>query len=114
MSEDTEIRDERLDEGSTERTRDGEPRAALFEKDRASDLRSRWTDVQGRFVDDPRAAVKEADRLVDEVVKDLAQQFADERARLEAQWGRNEKVSTEDLRIALQRYREFFERLLSV
>jgi hypothetical protein len=43
----------------------------------------------------------------------LAEGFAAERENLEQQWGRGEDVSTEDLRIALQRYRDFFQRLLS-
>jgi hypothetical protein len=40
--------------------------------------------------------------------------FDDERRQLESQWGRNDKVSTEELRIAMRRYRSFFERLLSI
>lgn len=88
--------------------------AGLFEHDRAGDLRNRWSEVQARFVDDPREAVKAADALVDEVIRDLTTLFADERSGLETQWGRNEKVSTEDLRVALRRYRAFFERLLAV
>ncbi len=91
-----------------------EARASLFEDDRASDLRTRWSDVQSRFVDDPREAVKAADMLVEEVVRDLSSLFAAERSALETQWGRDQKVSTEDLRVALRRYRSFFERLLSV
>ena len=97
--------------GSREET---DSRTELFEANRASELRDRWSDVQTRFVDDPRAAVKEADGLVEDVVEQLTKQFADERTRLESQWGRDEKVSTEELRLALRRYREFFERLLSV
>lgn len=89
-------------------------RESLFAPDRASELKSRWSDVQARFVDDPREAVKAADALVEEVIKDLSKQFASERSGLESQWGRDEKVSTEDLRVALRRYRSFFERLLSV
>jgi hypothetical protein len=91
-----------------------EQRASLFDEDRAADLRAQWRAVQGRFVDDPPAAVKAADALVEEVVGLLTSQFAAERSRLEGQWGRDEKVSTEDLRVALRRYRAFFERLLSV
>ncbi len=89
-------------------------RASLFEDDRASDLRTRWSDVQSRFVDDPRAAVKAADALVGEVIRDLSSLFAGERSALETQWGRDQEVSTEDLRVALRRYRSFFERLLSI
>ncbi|WP_327175651.1 hypothetical protein [Mycolicibacterium setense] len=49
-----------------------------------------------------------------EVVEELTASFADTRSRLEAQWSRGEKASTEDLRVALTRYRDFFQRLLSV
>jgi hypothetical protein len=99
---------------ATARANDDAARESLFAPDRASELRSRWSDVQARFVDDPREAVKAADALVDEVIKDLSKQFANERSGLESQWGRDQKVSTEDLRVALRRYRSFFERLLSV
>ncbi len=94
--------------------REAETRASLFEHDRASDLRTRWSDVQTRFVDDPREAVKAADSLVEEVIRDLSSLFAAERSALETQWGRDQEVSTEDLRVALRRYRSFFERLLSI
>jgi hypothetical protein len=89
-------------------------RAGLFESDRAKDLQRRWTDVQARFVDDPKAAVKSADGLVDEVIRDLSALFSDERSKLEAQWDSDTDVSTEDLRVAIRRYRAFFERLLSI
>ena len=74
---------------------------------------ARWEEIQVRFVDEPRGAVEEADALVATVMKSLAEGFAQERERLEAQWGRGEDISTEDLRVALQRYRTFFQRLLS-
>ena len=77
-------------------------------------LRSRWTEVQTAFVDEPRKAVEEADGLVASAMKRLAEVFAQERSKLEQQWDRGDSVSTEDLRIALQRYRTFFQRLLSV
>jgi hypothetical protein len=44
----------------------------------------------------------------------LAKMFTDERSNLEHQWSAGSEVSTEDLRMALRRYRSFFERLLSV
>jgi hypothetical protein len=50
---------------------------------------------------------------VAQVMKRLAEVFAEERSSLERQWDRGDDVSTEDLRIALQRYRSFFQRLLS-
>jgi len=65
-------------------------------------------------VDEPRRAVERADELVAEVIKRLADSFAHERSRLEGQWGRGDNVSTEDLRVALQRYRAFFDRLLNI
>jgi len=76
-------------------------------------FQSRWETIQTGFVDEPRQTVEQADELVAEVMKRLAEGFATERERLEGQWGRGEDVSTEDLRIALQRYRGFFQRLLS-
>jgi len=76
-------------------------------------FQSRWEEIQVRFVDEPRGAVEDADALVATVMQRLAESFASERERLEAQWGRGEDISTEDLRIALQRYRSFFQRLLS-
>ena len=88
--------------------------AALFDPNEAQSLRSHWDQVQGSFVDDPRRAVQEADSLVAEVIKRLADTFAEERAKLEQQWGSGENVSTEDLRMALHRYRSFFDRLLSI
>lgn len=87
---------------------------ALFPRDEADDFRSRWESVQAGFVDEPRQAVQEADSLVAGVIQRLADGFADERTRLEQQWARGEDVSTEELRIALQRYRSFFNRLLSL
>jgi hypothetical protein len=79
----------------------------------AEGFRAHWTDVQNGFVDSPRKAVEEADSLVAELMQHLARTFADERGRLERQWDRGDDVSTDDLRTAFQRYRSFFERLLS-
>ena len=86
----------------------------LFADGELLDLRSRWTEVQSAFVDDPRDCVQKADGLVADVVDKLTTGFSGARAHLEEQWARGEQVSTEDLRIALTRYREFFERLLAV
>ena len=86
----------------------------LLVADKSQEFRSRWDTIQTSFVDEPRPAVERADSLVAEVMQELARTFADERQKLEAQWGRGDDVSTEDLRIALQRYRSFFSRLLSI
>jgi hypothetical protein len=87
---------------------------ALFPENESRDFHKRWTDIQTAFVDEPRQAVERADELVAEVIKRLADSFARERSRLEGQWGRGDNVSTEDLRVALQRYRAFFDRLLNI
>jgi hypothetical protein len=86
----------------------------LFSNDAVQDYRSRWNALQTGFVDEPRHAVEEADELVAQVIKDLAETFSDERSKLEKQWDQGDKVSTEDLRLVLQRYRSFFDRFLSV
>jgi hypothetical protein len=93
---------------------DGQPAAPLFDKPAATELQERWDRVQAAFVDEPRAAVEQADSLVAELMKRLADSFASERRSLEGQWSRGDDVSTEDLRVALRRYRSFFSRLLSV
>ncbi|HEX4757244.1 MAG TPA: hypothetical protein VH308_04645 [Terracidiphilus sp.] len=85
----------------------------LFPQDELQSFRSRWDKVQTSFVDEPRTAVEQADSLVANVVKRIAEQFASEREQLEKQWDRGENVNTEDLRQALKRYRAFFDRLLA-
>jgi hypothetical protein len=86
----------------------------LFHDDEGRGFRTRWEAIQTGFVDEPRKAVEQADALVSETIKRLSDVFAEERTSLEQHWGRGENVSTEDLRIALKRYRSFFERLLHV
>jgi hypothetical protein len=87
---------------------------ALFDQDALESFRTRWGTIQTGFVDNPGGAVKQADELVAAVMKRLAEVFADERANLEQAWAKGDDVSTEDLRVALRRYRSFFDRLLSV
>jgi hypothetical protein len=85
----------------------------LFATDQSERFTSRWREIQTSFVDQPREAVAEADALVADLMQRLAASFSQERERLEAQWDRGDDVSTEDLRVALTRYRSFFDRLLS-
>lgn len=92
---------------------DEESAAPLLADEDAGGFRSRWNEIQVRFVDEPRGSVQKADGLVAEMMERLTHMFTEERTRLESQWERGDDVSTEDLRIALQRYRSFFERLLS-
>jgi len=91
-----------------------EERLAIFPREEIDQLRPRWNDIQTRFIDEPRKSVEEADGLVASTIKRLADSFASERAKLESQWSGGGDVSTEDLRLALRRYRSFFDRLLSV
>lgn len=91
-----------------------EPNAPLFAANDTQEFRSRWEKIQIGFVDEPRKAVEQADELVASTIKRLAEMFAGERQKLEAEWDKNDNVSTEDLRVALRRYRSFFDRLLSV
>jgi hypothetical protein len=86
----------------------------LFLGGEANELRGRWDAIQVGFVDEPRKAVEQADNLVAGTMKRLAEIFAEERGKLESQWDQGENASTEDLRLALRRYRSFFARLLSV
>lgn len=80
--------------------------------ERMEDLRQRWNDIQAGFVDDPRTAVEKAQGLVAKTVNELTDIFSNERASLESQWNRGQQADTEVLRVALTRYRVFFNRLL--
>lgn len=86
----------------------------LFPEDELHNFRARWDQVQTSFVDEPRQAVEQADSLVANVVKHIAEQFACERDKLEAQWTSGQNINTEDLRQAFKRYRAFFDRLLAI
>ena len=88
-------------------------RRLYLDNEELDGYRQRWQVVQVRFVDEPRDTVKQADALVAELMQRLAQTFAEERSNLESQWERGSDVSTEDLRVAMQRYRSFFDRLLA-
>jgi hypothetical protein len=107
--------DRQLTRDTAEETgdRDRDSLAPLFDDADTTRFRDRWHELQTAFVDEPREAVARADELVAELMQQLAKRFNQERSTLEGQWSRGEDVSTEDLRVSLQRYRSFFERLLS-
>ncbi len=93
----------------------GEPElSSLFSDETERALRTQWREIQTGFVDEPRRAVEQADELVARLMQQLAQSFSNQRNSLEQQWEQAEKISTEDLRLALRRNRSFFERLLSI
>ena len=75
--------------------------------------KGRWEEIQTRFVDEPKKSVQDADGLVAEVIQQLASKFAEERSTLESQWQSGGEASTEDLRLAMPHYRDFFQRLLA-
>ncbi len=86
----------------------------LFEDNEAEKFRTEWLNIQSKFVDNPRESVREADELVAGVLKSVTMSFHDRRTSLEKQWNGGKNVSTEDLRLALKRYRSFFDRLLTL
>ncbi len=85
----------------------------LLSADARQELGSRWSEIQANFVDHPQGSVQEADALVVDVMQRVTGSLSNERERLESQWRQGDDVSTEDLRVALTRYRTFFDRLLS-
>lgn len=85
---------------------------ALLNHEESELFRAHWNEVQAKFVDEPRSAVQQADALVSEVIEKITQMFANEHTALEDQWNQGNDVSTEDLRMALQHYRSFFNRLV--
>ncbi|MEA2658771.1 MAG: hypothetical protein QOF64_1367 [Candidatus Binatota bacterium] len=86
----------------------------LFSSELNQDFRAQWQNIQTGFVDEPRASVERADELVAQLMQRLAQSFSEQRNELEKQWDASDEISTEELRLALRRYRSFFERLLSI
>jgi hypothetical protein len=99
--------------GSTRGADDAGGDVGLLDPSDEQTFRQRWSDVQARFVDDPQEAVRTADGLVAELMQSLAQGFSEHKGRLESEWQRGGNPDTEELRQALQRYRSFFNRLLS-
>ena len=87
---------------------------SLLPKHQIEELQARWNAIQTGFIDEPSRAVQEADELVASAIQQISGAFADQRGQLEKQWSRGDDASTEDLRLALQRYRSFFCRLLSI
>ena len=122
-SEVMDVEEERVEEQPRTEQRPVESRQAttsreelvpLFETDEAKRFRTQWLNIQSKFVDDPRESVKQADELVASVLKSVTMGFSDRRVSLEQQWNSGDDISTEDLRVALKRYRSFFDRLLTL
>ncbi|HET9557656.1 MAG TPA: hypothetical protein VFS70_11010 [Actinomycetota bacterium] len=77
----------------------------------ADGIRNRFLDIQAGFVDEPRQAVEEAGRFVDELLQQVADALREQRAQLA---GATDEGSTEDLRLALRAYRQFVDRILGM
>jgi glutathione S-transferase len=90
-----------------------ERQTPLLPQEQSERFTEQWQEIQASFVDRPQEAVEHADALVEDLMQRITRSFATERERLEKQWAEGDEVSTEDLRVALTRYRSFFERLLS-
>lgn len=103
--------DETLTHQATAHKDDGSS-AALVTPEQTEHFRTRWNEIQGEFVDEPLKAVQQADALISEVIDQITQVFANEHHSLEGKWNQGNNVSTEDLRLSLQHYRTFFNRLV--
>jgi hypothetical protein len=107
----------RIQEGSFERSEEVQPDAedqTLFPSKECTALEQEWREIQTDFIDSPRTSVERADALVKRTIDTLASSFSEMRSSLERTWEKDQQVSTEDLRMALQQYRSFFRRLLSI
>ena len=109
MATEQEQTEQAQEQGEGEETREDQ---ALFGADELTSFRGRWDEIQAGFVDEPRDAVAKADALVTDLVERITASFSEARSDLESQWSQGEEASTEDLRVALTRYRAFFKRLL--
>jgi hypothetical protein len=89
------------------------PVETLWGDGRSQEYRDRWREVQLLFVDEPRAAAEQAESLVSDVVEAFTAALSAQRDDL-AGWQGAEKHDTEELRVAVRRYREFLNRLLDL
>lgn len=112
QTETTDVREKRspVDTGTSATTVTED--SGFLPEERMDSMRQRWNDVQAGFVDDPRNAVQQAHQLVTQLVNELTDVFTQERSTLEGQWSGGGQADTETLRVALTRYRVFFNRLL--
>jgi len=89
-----------------------EPETSFFDREESEKFNQQWMEIQGKFVDEPRVAVQNADDLISDMIKQISTMFDKELDTLETQWNQGDEVSTEDLRMTFQHYRAFFHRLV--
>lgn len=99
--------------GPTSDRESGDEAEPLLGAAEAERYHSTWSEIQGRFVDDPQEAVRAADALVSEVMLTFSDSLSARRDGLEEQWNRGDRPATEDLRQALRAYRTLVDRLLA-
>lgn len=87
--------------------------SVLLAADATEGFRNRWREVRLRFVDDPRSAVDDARQLVDEAINSVTAALTEQQDRLGA-WRAGDSTDTEELRVAVHRYRNFLDRLLGM
>ena len=105
------VSDDDTDEVSSDRVQE-KLGTSYLERSQGDQSQKRWRQIQANFVDDPKNAVSEAHSLVSDLIDGIVEQFQREKTELEGRWSKGDQVSTEDLRLCLQRYRDFFGRLL--
>lgn len=98
--------------GGTDAAWDIDPGAALVPPGDRETLDGRLQHALSSFVDNPRQAVEEADTVYDELVTQLIRTLTERRAALRSGWREDDSAGTEELRIALKKYREAGEVLL--
>lgn len=104
--------EDRLDDAPARVTEDDESSPRLFQPEAAERFRVEWQQIQTRFVDDPKDAVQDADHLLTEVLESLTGTVTERKHELEEQWHGESDAPTENLRLALRRYRSFVNQLL--
>jgi hypothetical protein len=87
------------------------PATTIWSESTVNDMRSRLQAVQLRFVDDPAAVTGEMQALVGEAVEALSVALTNRQRELD-DWSRSGGHDTEQLRVSVQRYRDFYELLL--
>jgi hypothetical protein len=69
-----------------------------------------WNEIKAMFVDDPRASIERAAGLVDDRVEELVASVRERQHSMRSAWQANH-AGTEELRVALQHYRTFWNSL---
>jgi len=103
-------RDARADDKTTGRAPGADDaRKPLFGQREAEEFHTRWRELAATFVDEPKAAVREAESLVGKLMDELKDHLDEQKRSLSG-----DRTDTEELRIALRRYRSLADQILAV